>query len=886
MRARLTRWFSAWRGLFRLDRRARARLERDVDDEIAFHLESGADALVRQGLDRHAARAAARRAFGDPRRYRTDLLAIDEGRAVSVSRRHLLDAIRLDLSFALRQLRLNAGFSSAVVLTLALGAGANIAIFSLVDALLLRPLPYADPDRLVSLADLYEGRASGAGQAEFRDWVETATSFEGLALSEYDAAVIPGDGRLDAERVVGSRVTAGFFEVLGARPLLGRTFVPGEDQPGRAGVMVLGHRLWQRRFGGDPGIVGRTVRLDDGIHTVVGVMPASFYWIESKNAEFWRPIGYVSSGRMQHQYGVVGRLRPGVSMDAAQSEMSAIARRAEAAYPNAKGWTVVVSPLGADEAAAARTPLLVLAGAVGLVLLIACANVANLLVARVATRSREMAVRAALGAGRARLARQLLVETGVLAALGCAIGTVVAYWLLPLLVARVPPAITPPVPVGIDARALGFALVLLILTTLVVGLAPVRRLSRPDVFQVLKPAHTMSPGRSDRRLLGRAVVLEVALAAVLLVSAGLLGTSLAALVRRDLGFRPDDVSTAEVRLPRGAYEGVARAAFVDALLERVATMPGVALVGGTSALPASGYYSGLGFDIEGRPSPAEWRTQSAQLCSVTPGYFRTMGIPLVAGRDLTADDREGAPRVAIVSEGLARRFWPAGDAVGSRIAFRGSTTPLTIVGVVGDTRYGGPARQPNATLYRPYAQAPTSELFLAARLTASAASIAPAVRRTLRETDPSVSLVRVGSLADLVSGTLTLERIVTTIVVAFSLLALALAAVGLYGVVAQSVTRRTQEIGVRMALGATRGQVLRMVLGEGLAMTGVGLVLGLALAAAATRSLEALLYGVSATDVRVFLAVAAALGLAALAASYVPARRAVSIDPIAALRAE
>jgi len=886
MRERLRRWFSTGRALARLDGRARARLERDVDDEIAFHVESRVDALVAQGLDRRAARATALGEFGDRRRYKAELLALDQGRAVATRRRHVLDAVGLDLSLAVRQLGAHPGFSTAVVLTLALGAGANIAIFSLVDALLLRPLPYADPGRLVSMADVYDGRASGAGQAEFHDWVETASSFEDLALSEYDAAVIPGDDRLDAERVLGTRVTAGFFDVLGARPLLGRTFLPGEDLPGRADVIVVGHRLWQRRFGGDPGAIGRPVRLDDGIFTIVGVMPASFYWVESPSAEFWRPLGYTSSGRMQHQYGVVGRLAPGVSLDAAQAQMTALARRAAEAYPDAKGWTVLVSPLGADEAAAARTPLVILAGAVGLVLLIACANVANLLLARVATRSLEMAVRTALGAGRTRLARQLLVETGVLAALGCTLGALLAFWLLPLLVTRIPPAITPASPVGIDARALGFALALLVLTTLVVGLAPVRRLSRCDVFQALKPAGAISPGGPDRRLLGRAVVLEVALASVLLVSTGLLGASLVGLVRRDLGFRPRGVSTAEVRLPRAAYERSERAVFFDALLERVAAMPGVESTGGTSALPASGYYSGFGLDIEGRPSPAEWRTQSAQLCDVTPGYFRTMGIRLVEGRDFTPDDREGAPRVGIISEGMARRFWPDGGAVGSRIAFRGSTTMMTIVGVVGDTRYGGPAREPNATLYRPYAQAPSSELFIAARLTGSAASIVPAVRRALREMDPSVSLVRAASLDDLVSGTLMLERALATLVAAFSLLALALAAVGLYGVVAQSVTRRTREIGVRMALGATRGQVLGLVLGQGLGLTGGGVALGLLLSAAGTRWLEALLYGVSATDARVFLAVTLVVGLVALVASYVPARRAVSIDPIAALRAE
>jgi len=781
---------------------------------------------------------------------------------------------------AARTLLKQPGFTIVAVLVLALGTGANVAIFTLVDNFLFRPLPYRDPDRLVALADVYEGGVSGVGMSEFRDWQQHATLFESLALAEFSEVAIFGDGEAFAERLVGSRVSAEFFDVLGIEPLLGRTFLPGEDLPGQAEVIVLSHRLWQRRFGGDPETIGKVIRLDEGPFTIIGVMPASFYWIEHREAEFFRPFGYTSSGRAQHQYGTVARLAPMASLEAAQEQMTALARQAEQQYADARGWTTIVMPLGDMEAGAVAPPLLVLAGAVGLVLLIACANVAGLMLVRIAARSREISVRAALGASRARLVGQLLIESSVLALVGTGLGLILAFWLLRSSAALFPPGMEFPEALGIDARVLAFSLALSFITTLLFGLAPARRALGPNLLDSLKPSG--APAR-QRLFLRNVVVIEVGLATVLLIAAGLLLASLGALFDEDLGFDHENLVTLHLRLPRDSYEAPQRVEFVREVLDQVSALPGVASAAATNSLPMSGFFSTNSFDIEGRPTPDEWRQQSAQTCVVTPEYLETMGIALLRGHGLTLRDGESGGLSVVVSESLARRHWPDEDPLGRRIRYQGSEDWLTIVGVAADTRYNGPARESNSTIYLPHARSATTRMFVAVRLD-RAGGVAAMIRDLVAEMDADVPVTRVANMGDLVAGTLTLQRFVAALLAGFAGLAVVLSAVGLYGVVAQSVAQQTREIGMRVALGATREQVLRMILLRGLVLTAAGAAWGTLAAAAVSRGLESMLHEVGTTDPLIFVSVPLLLMVVAILASYVPARRAASIDPMEALR--
>ena len=793
--------------------------------------------------------------------------------------------LSMDIRYGARTLAKRPVLTATVIAVLALGIGPNVAIFTFLDTLLLRPLPYADPDRLVELTDVYEGQSSGVGQSEYRDWSRNASVFEGLALSELNDAVVSGDSQVVTDRIQGARVTAGFFDVLGAAPLLGRTFLPDEDLPGRAEIIVLGHGLWQRRFGGRPDIVGETLWLDHDPHTVVGVMPADFFWVGSRDVEFFRPLGYLSSGRGQHQYAAVGRLKPGVSLVAARSQMEILARRAEEQYPEAKGWSVLVQPLGAAEAQKSRPPLLVLAVAVGLVQLLACANIGGLMLVRVMSRSSEIAVRTALGARPTRLARELLVECGLLGVAGAGPGLLLAPWLLLTVAMSVPPSMGLPSEIAIDGRGLAFSLLLLIVTTFLFALAPAQwTLSRNSVHG-LKTGGAPAPRRG---FLGGVIVVEVGLATTLLVAAGLLIMSLNWLFSEDLGFRHENLLTMEVSPPEARLPPAQRVEFYGSLLDLLGELPGVESAAATSALPMSSVHSGTGFEIEGRPTPDEWRLQSSQWCVVTPGYFRTMGIPLLQGRDVLPSDSAAGEGVAVISESMARLHWPADDPVGQRIRTSSSEPWLRIVGVVSDTRYGGPTLQANPTMYVPYEQAASSwpwEMFVAVRFETMPEPVIASMRRALPRLHAEMPLTRLVLMDELIADTLVAERAVTSALVGFALLAVVLSAVGLYGVVAQSVALRTRELGLRLALGATHQQLLRMVLRRALVLTGAGAAWGMLLAFATTRGLETLLYGVDPLDLRIFAAVPLLLVIVALLASYFPARRAASIDPVAALRA-
>jgi putative ABC transport system permease protein len=797
---------------------------------------------------------------------------------------HLLDELRQDTRFALRHLGRHPGFAAALVALLTFGIGVSLAAFAIVDSMLLRPLPYRDAGRLVVVDDVYQGRTGGVGQEEYREWTRDATLLESFALVEYAALVVPGDAETDAERLEGNRVTAGFFRALGARPLLGRTFLPDEDQPGKADVIVLSHALWQRRFGGDRGAVGRKVQLGERSYTVVGVMPSSFFWVDSKDASFWVPLGYVATGRPQHQYTAVARLRSGVSLAAAQAQMNVLAARAEEQFPEARGWGILVRPLRQAATRHVQPALLALTTAVGLVLLLACANVAGLILVRMDARLLEIGMRAALGAGRRRLVRQILVEGGVVAVAGGTAGLVLAHALLRGLLSAVPRNLQPPGPCdALDPRVLLFSLPLVVGTTLLFSLAPIRRVATFDLVSMLKAEG--ASGYRPRRLLGNITVGAVALATVLLVSAGLLIGSQTRLASRNLGFRAEHLLTLEIRLPGARYPASQAPAVFRDLLGRVRAVPGVESAAATSALPLSGQFSGGGFDIDGRPTPEEWRLQSAQACTVTPGYFQTMGIRLLRGRDVTGEDREAAPAVAVISDTMARRHWPGLDPIGSRIRWQDGVW-RTVVGVVADTRYGGPRQEPESTIYVPHAQAPSRSMFVAVRLTIEPAVVARAIRRTLREMDAAIPVTRLALMEQRVATALSYARFLAATLGGFALVALGLAATGLYGVIAQSVARRKREIGVRGALGATRERVVGMVVRQGLALTAVGLAVGLVLAVVAARSLSALLVDTRPLDPLVFTVAPSLLAATALLATFVPARHAATVDPVRALRAE
>ena len=786
-----------------------------------------------------------------------------------------------DLHFAARTFGKAPAFASVAVLTLALGIGGNVAIFTLVDAALLRPLPYPQSDRLVEMDDVYQGRPNGVGQSEFKDWTANAPAFERMALVEFDEAIMPATLHTDAERFIGNRVTDGFFDTLGARALYGRTFLPGEDLPGRAGVIVLSHALWMRQFGGDQRVVGTTITLGETPHLVVGVMPPSFFWVESRSAEFWRPLGYVSSGRTQHQYTAVGRLRPDVPLGTAQAQMDTLARQAEQHYADAKGWSIRVTPLGQEERAAARTPLLLLGVSVGLVLLIACANVASLMAVRTSSRSHEIAIRSALGATRARLVRQLLVESGLLSSVGAVLGLLVGYWVLETLPALLSAGMILPRGIGLALRSVVFCAALAALTTGIFGLVAARRAFGADAAGVIKAGSGGTGGAIHRRFLGNMVVTEVALATVLLVAASLLIVSLGRLVSRDLGFRTDRVLTFSLRLPAARYTQPQQAAFLRDLLERVAAMPGVEGAAATTALPMSGVYSGSGYEIEGQPAPAEWRQQSAQSATVTAGYFDAMQMRVLRGRGFTTDEQSTA---VAISESLARRHWPNEDPIGRRIRYRRSNVWLPIVAVVSDTRYGGPAREPNPTIYHPMTA--SSGMFVVVRLGKISTPVLPSIRAAIREMDSSLPVTRVATMDDLIGRSVGLQRLLAWLLGVFAALAAGLAALGTYGVVAYSVQRRTREMGIRLALGADIPRLRNMVLWEGCRLAGAGLVIGVVSALGVTRFISSYLFGVAPRDPVVFTLIPLALGAVALASVWLPARRATRVDPIVALRVE
>ena len=817
-----------------------------------------------------------------------------------------MQALIQDLRHAARQLGTQPGFTAVVILTLALGIGANTAIFSVVDAVLLRPLPYRAPDRLVALWETRHGeerRRSRATVANVLDWQSQNDVFTEMAMFGSSGGNLTGDG--DPEQVLGARVSEAYFRVLGVEPMLGRTFTPDEHVPGADRVIIIHQDLWRRRFGGDSDVIGRTLRMDDTPYTIVGVMPAGIYptWpatqaylpFLSRFQQIWVPMALTAEQaavRTSHVLGAIARLRDDVTLEAAQASMDTIAVRLERQHPAAnRDEGVVVVPLADEVVGDVRTALLVLVAAVALVLLVACANLASLMLARSVARQKELAIRAALGASRARLARQLITESLLLAACGGAAGLLLASLGIDLMLMVTPQDIPRLGTVAIDRAVLTFALVVTGATGVLFGLVPARRAARTDVQLALNEGGRGSV-RGARDLFRRSLVTaDVSMAVLLVIAAALVIQSYRNLQHVDPGFDPSSTLTFSVALPEATYREARQIlAFQDAVIERIGGIAGVQSVAFAYDHPLAATW-GDAFRIEGRPEPEPGRAPGAWLRPISPGYFLTAGIDLLRGRALLASDDLDHPGAVVVNEAFVRQYFPDEEPLGRRLRLQSHwrfPTPelFEIVGIVRDVHFLGPERDPAPAYYRPFKQFPDSLMTALVRTGTDPLSYAAAAREAVWSIDPDLPIGDVASMAQHYEASIAQPRFNMLLLGFFGGLALLLASVGLYGLLSHHVAQRTREIGVRMALGARMSDVVRMVVGEGLRLTGIGVALGIVAALATTRVLGSLLFGVRPIDASIFTVVSCGLAAIAVLASYLPARRAAAVDPLVALRTE
>jgi len=874
------------RSLFRRDS-----VEAEMSDELRFHVERQAEKYAASGLPHEEAARRARLEFGGLERVKEECR---DARGVS-----LIESLLQDVRYALRMLRKNPGFTVVSVLTLALGIGANTAMFSIVYAALVRPLPYAQPERLTMVWQKDElGRPGITSFATYTDWKSRNRSFEELAVFRSWQPVLSGRG--DSQKLVGLRVSNNFFRTLGVRPEFGRDLRPEEDRPSTSQVVLLSHGLWEREFGSDPAIAGKTITLNATSYVVAGVLPADFESLLRTNPaggppEIFGALGYDASlpwaCRTCQHLQAIGRVRSGVSFAQAEAEMDAISAGLWREHPteySASG--VIFTPLREHLLGPLSRMLYVLLGAVSFVLLIACANLANLLLARASHREREMAVRATLGAGRLRMVRQLIVENWLLALAGAVAGLLPAWWTPRVLAAIGAGSLPRLADVRLDWHVLLFAFLAALLTGLVSGIVPAVRLSRLALHDSLRDRVEGASGAAHRRLRGLFVVSEIALSLTLLVGAGLLLRSLSRLLEVAPGFDPRNVLTLMISTTGPQYaENVPLRHFYSDVLQRAAALPGVEAAGITSEMPLGGNMDQYSFHAEGKMNANPNLDPSAERYCVSPGYRRAMGIPLLRGRDLASSDVNGAPLALLINEATAREIWPREDPLGKRVKLAGTDKPWwTVVGIVRDVHHHSLDAAPNMQFYVPHEQwpYPDSDMILAVRTTGAAAAMIPAIRQVVRSVDAKQPVSRIMTLEEYIGASVGSRRLVLILLNIFAGIAVSLAVVGIYGVASYSVAQRTREIGIRIALGAQRREILGMLLGQGLALALAGVAFGIVASFELTRFLGSLLFGVTPTDPATFAVVSLLLAAVALAAFYLPARRAMRVDPLEALRYE
>jgi putative ABC transport system permease protein len=886
------KWFNVLRDRIKALRR-REDVINDIDREMRLHLEMQVDANIRAGMSPVEAREKAMRSFGNVNR------AVDA--AYDVKGGGIFETLAQDIRYGVRMLVKHKAFTSVAVITLALGIGANTAIFSVVNELLLQPLPYRDADRIVTVWEVTpEGRHQNTtSRANFRAWREQNTSFSSISAFTDQRLNLTGNG--DPEELSVQFATPELFKIFGVDPILGRTFLPDDDRPDQAPA-VLSYGLWQRRFGGESSVIGKPITLNDETFTIIGVMPPNFqFHIKQRSgtgrpAELWSILSMPTGGNANQRgrfLGTVARLKDGVSVDQAAAEMRTIEARLSDETPQYnKNYSAEVIPLREQFFGNVRRPLWLMLGAVGFVLLIACANVANLLLSLATSREKEIAVRAALGARRIRIVRQLLTESLLLALLGSVLGLGFAWLGIKALVAISPRDLVSLQTVGLNFTVLGWTLGVSLLTGVVFGLAPALHVSRLNLNDSLKDGGKSESGQASgsRRLRNALVVSEIALAVVLLASAGLLIRSFIRLQQVDRGFITDNVLTMVIRLPEARYrEDPQLVQFFSSALERVRHSPTVRSAGIVNYLPL---YGGLGsntaFKILGQPVPPPGQEPSTDVRVADSGYFGTLGIPLLRGRNFSDSEQREAKHVILINEALARKHFPNQDPIGQRldVSMFEKPTPAEIIGVVGNVRYDSLVDEAPPAVYFPHPDLAYPFMTLVVRTDGDPAAIAPAIQREIRALDPNQPLSDVRTMNQVMSEWVARSRFNTLLLGLFAGLATLLSAVGIFGVMNYSVALRTRELGLRLAVGAQPRQVLLLVLKQGLALTIVGVVLGLVAAFGLTRLLSGLLFGVAAADVTTFASISLLLVIVSLLACYLPARRAMRIDPLRALRYE
>jgi putative ABC transport system permease protein len=871
--------------------RRRERMMSGLDQDIRNHIEIETQDNIGRGMPPEEARRAALLRFGNVGRVKEDTRDVWSW--------VWLEQLRQDVRYGLRMLRKNPGFTAVAVLTLALGIGANTAIFSVVYAVLLKPLPYTHSEQLFTVFQQLSSdktSATGVSYANLSDLREQNHVFSEVAGNTHHQLTLTGHG--EASVVNASVVTGGFFTLFAEKPLIGRVFFPEDDKPGTPAVTILSENLWRSTFAADPAVIGKSINLDKRSFTVVGVMPTRFRFpLVTESEQLWIPLvqdplfGPWIGRRGGHWLQANGRLRPGVSTVQAQMELNAIGARLAKDFPKEDdGWIIQMIPLQQLMVFNVKSALIVLLGAVGLVLLIACANIANLLLTRATSRAREMAVRTTLGAGRTRIVRQLLSETAILGLLGGAAGVALAYWGAHSLSTLLPAAVPQVNPIRVDKFVLCFALLLSAVASFAFGLAPALYAANASLQSNLREGGGRA-GESGTRLRARSffAAAQIALAMILLVGAGLLMRSFAKLTSVNPGFDVQSVVKANIALPRTQYSTPQQwTAFADNMLERMQAQPGVQESAFAVPTPMDGNIN-LSFDVVGSPSPTEAESRTADYVSASRDYFHLMGIPLISGRLFNEADVASLPKVALISRAFARRYFPNQDPIGKQLSFGfppDGAAAREIVGTVGDVRDMGLDQDPSPMMYVPYAQAPFPGADLVVKSNLNASSVAAAIRETLGQIDKDLPVGDIAEMPNIVGESVAQPRFRTFLLGLFAAMALILAATGIFGVISYSVSRRTQEIGIRVALGASQAAILQMVLRETLLLAFAGLAVGIPCALAASRLVVHLLFGVSAHDPVTILAVAVTLATVSALAGFIPARRAMRVNPMVALKYE